>query len=72
MLLVFHKPSGATHFLAPPISEMLMIIAAAPCDAAALTQRLCDRLHMPVDEEAAAVVHKRLDELVGSGLIRTV
>ena len=71
MMLVFHKPSGATHFLADPIGEMLTIIADAPCDAAALARRLCDRLGAELDDEAEAVIHRHLDDLTGSGLIRT-
>lgn len=71
MMLVFHKPSGATHFLVDPIGEILQIVADAPCDAKALTQRLCDRLHAELDDEAEAVVHHHLDKLMGSGLIRT-
>lgn len=71
MDLVFHKPSGATHFLAPPVPDILTIIADAPCDAEMLTRRLCDRLGSPFDEEARAVVDRRLADLIGSGLVRT-
>jgi len=71
MMLVFHRPSGTTHFLASPMPEILALLAEAPMNAAALCQRLCDQLELTADEEARIVVEARLGELVASGLVRT-
>ncbi len=68
MTLVFHRPSGTTHFLASPAPEMLAVLAEVPMDAATLCRSLCERLDLPHDDEALFVVEARLDELVASGL----
>lgn len=70
MLLVFHRPSGTTHFLASPVPEMLALLAEASSDSADLCRRLCERLAVPQDDEALAVVAARLRELVASGLVQ--
>jgi PqqD family protein of HPr-rel-A system len=68
MTLVFHRPSGITHFLDSPASEILAILAEGPTDAASLTRRLCEQLDSPDDDEARIVVEARLAELIASGL----
>lgn len=68
MVLVFHRRSGATHFLDSPVPEMLALLAETPMDAATLADRLCAQLGVEADEEALAVVEARLAELVASGL----
>lgn len=70
MTLLFHRPSGTTHFLDSPVPEMLALLAAAPMDAARLTAALCARLGLGEDEEARAVVEARLAELLGAGLVQ--
>lgn len=70
MTLVFHRPSGTTHFLASPAPEMLTLLAETPMNAATLCQRLCEQLGLPHDDEALYVVEARLDELIASGLAR--
>ncbi len=71
MTLIFHRPSGATHFLDSPVPEMLDLLAAAPDDASALARRLCASLDVPDDDEAHAVVDTRLAELIAIGLVQT-
>ncbi|MBD3759691.1 HPr-rel-A system PqqD family peptide chaperone [Rhizorhabdus sp.] len=71
MTLVFHRPSGATHFLDSPVPEMLDLLAAAPDDSAGLARRLCASLDVPDDDEAHAVVATRLAELIAIGLVQT-
>ena len=71
LLLVFHRPSGATHFLDSPVPEMLTLLAEASLSAHDLTARLCEQLGTAHDEEAAAVVETRLTELIAAGLIQT-
>lgn len=70
MTLVFHRPSGATHFLDSPVPEMLALLAAEPCDADRLTAALCQSMGIVEDEEALTVVEKRLSDLIGIGLVR--
>ena len=70
MTLVFHRPSGTTHFVASPMPEMLALLAEAPMDAPTLCRRLCERLELPHDEEALVVVEARLGELIASGLVQ--
>lgn len=70
MTLVFHRPSGATHFLDSPVPEMLELLAESPDDAAGLVRRLCARLGQAEDEEARAVVEARLAELTAIGLVQ--
>lgn len=70
LMLVFHRPSGTTHFLDSPVPEMLALLADAPGDAAGLSLRLCDQLGVPHDDEALAVVEARLAELIASGLVQ--
>lgn len=71
LTLVFHRPSGTTHFLDSPAPEMLALLAEAPMDAATLCGRLCAQLGLPDDDEALAVVEARLAELIASGLIQS-
>jgi len=72
MVLVFHRPSGATHFLASPAPEILELLAEAPMDAAELSRKLCDRLDVTLDDEVLTVVETRIAELVGAGLIQAI
>jgi len=69
MTLVFHRPSGATHFLGSPVPEMLALLVGAPMDAPAIAARLCAELGTEADDEALAVVEARLAELVAIGLV---
>jgi len=72
LTLVFHRPSGTTHFLDSPAPEMLALLAETPLDATGLTQRLCERLGFPVDDEARTVVEARLTELIDTGLVQAI
>ena len=38
--ILYHRPSGMTHILAPPVPELLAVIAGAPGDAAGIVARL--------------------------------
>jgi PqqD family protein of HPr-rel-A system len=70
MTLVFHRPSGTTHFLDSPIPEMLALLAAESRDSEALTAALCRTLGIVEDDEARTVVETRLADLVGIGLVQ--
>lgn len=70
MTLIFHRPSGMTHFLDSPVPEMLALLGEEPMNATDLSIALCARLAMPHDDEALAVVEARLAELIASGLVQ--
>nr|WP_047167860.1 HPr-rel-A system PqqD family peptide chaperone [Sphingomonas sp. Y57] len=70
MTLVFHRSSGATHFLDSPLPEMLALLSDEPMDAARLTTALCATLGLAEDAEAGAVVEARLADLAGIGLVQ--
>jgi len=70
LLLVFHRPSGTTHFLERPAPEMLELISGRPMTAEALTDALCERFGFGADAEARTVIAVRLAELVAVGLVR--
>jgi len=70
LLLVFHRPSGATHFLENPAPEMLDLISGSPMTAEDLTDALCERFSLGADAEARTVIAARLAELLAVGLVR--
>ncbi len=71
MTLLFHRRSGATHFLSEPLPAMLDLLANQPATAPDLAQRLCAQLDLPCDDEAVTVVAARLAELADTGLVWT-
>jgi PqqD family protein of HPr-rel-A system len=66
LVAVHHRPSGATHLLAPPAPELLDALAEGPADAATLLARLSLRYDMPDSEPQA--IDARMAELVTAGL----
>jgi PqqD family protein of HPr-rel-A system len=66
MVAIHHRPSGATHLLAPPAPELLDALAEGPADAATLLERLSRRFDLP--DAAAAAIEARMEELVLAGL----
>lgn len=66
LVAVYHRPSGATHLLAPPAPELLDALAEGPADALTLIARL-SRDYDLVDADPSAIV-ARLEELVAAGL----
>jgi len=66
--LLFHRPSGITHILAPPAPQILDALNLGACDAAELLRRL--RAAFDLDEpEAGQLIEARLDELEAAGLV---
>jgi PqqD family protein of HPr-rel-A system len=66
LVAVYHRPSGATHLLAPPAPELLDALAEGPADAAMLIARLS--LHYDVVDADTSAIVARLEELVTAGL----
>ncbi|MGC6328002.1 HPr-rel-A system PqqD family peptide chaperone [Rhizorhabdus sp. FW153] len=71
LTLVFHRPSGTTHFLDAPVPDMLTLLAEQSATAEDLAERLCIRLGLELDDEAREVVSRRLIELTAAGLVWT-
>jgi PqqD family protein of HPr-rel-A system len=71
LALIFHRPSGTTHFLDAPVPDMLALLAERSATAVDLAERLCVRLGLELDDEAREVVSSRLIELTAAGLVWT-
>ena len=59
LVAVLHRPSGATHLLAPPAPELLDALAEGPADAHVLLERLSrqsEGCHRPLPAQAASAV----------------
>jgi PqqD family protein of HPr-rel-A system len=64
---LYHRASGRTHVVAPPVPEMLDLLDGEAMTAQALLTALQDRYDLP-DGDVAGVV-ARLNELVAIGLV---
>jgi len=63
---LFHRPSGMTHILAPPVPQILAALA-KPGDGAELLARLAEAFDV---EGGAGEIEARLAELEAAGLVR--
>ena len=70
LAIVYHRPSGVTHLLAPPAPEMLDALAAGPADAAGIVARLAAEQDVAGEGALEDIVAARLDELAAAGLVR--
>ncbi len=64
---VYHRASGQTHVVAPPVPEILDLLADRALTAEALLAALAERFDLPDGD--AATLTARLDELVETGLV---
>ncbi len=67
---IYHRASGQTHVVAPPVPEMLELLADAPLGAAELLAALQARYDLP-DADVAGVA-ARLEELAAAGLVEGI
>lgn len=67
--LLFHRPSGLTHILAPPAPQILDALAEGDADPAALLDRLKRDYDFGDSDDLEAALEARLAELEMSGLI---
>jgi PqqD family protein of HPr-rel-A system len=68
--ILYHRPSGMTHILAPPAPELLAVIADAPADASEIVARLSAEHDVAGEGALDAIVSARLEELEAAGLVR--
>ena len=69
LTLVFHRPSGMTHLLAPPAPQILAALAGREGDCADILDRIAGAFEIEADDPAAAIA-ARLAELEAAGLVR--
>jgi len=68
LTLLYHRPSGLTHFLAPPAPQILEALAAGPASAAEIAERMGETFEIESEDPAAAIA-ARLAELEAAGLV---
>jgi len=66
--VLFHRPSGMTHIVAPPAPQILEALRLGPADAGELLARLRAWYDFEGDE-AADAIEARLEELEVAGLV---
>ena len=64
-----HRPAGATHLLAEPAPQIIAALQEGPANADELIARLSTRFAL--DDDSAAALTARLEELVAAGLVAT-
>jgi PqqD family protein of HPr-rel-A system len=65
LTVLYHRPSGMTHVLAPPGPQILDVLQEGEATLAELRARLSERFELTGADDALAV---RLEELVDAGL----
>jgi PqqD family protein of HPr-rel-A system len=68
LVLIYHRPSGMTHIVAPPAPQILEALRLGPADAGEIVARMRAWYALEGDE-AAKSVEARLEELEAAGLI---
>ena len=71
LIVLYHRPSGMTHLLAPPGPQILAALAGEAGDAEAVLARISEHFDLAADDPAAAIA-ARLGELEAAGLVRRV
>lgn len=69
MTALYHRPSGQTHLVTDPVPQLLACLDSSPAAVEAIMSRLSETHELDSDEDAAAVVAARLEELASLGLI---
>lgn len=72
LYLLYHRPSGETHVLAPDLFAILSAIDGTPLDPAGVLSRLAEIHDIETEGDAPlAVITARLRELAALGLAET-
>ncbi|HEX8402026.1 MAG TPA: HPr-rel-A system PqqD family peptide chaperone [Allosphingosinicella sp.] len=66
LTLLFHRPSGMTHVLAPPAPQILDALRDGFASEAELKRRIAEQFELVGEDDALAA---RLNELVAAGLV---
>lgn len=65
---IYHRASGQTHLVAPPVPEILAALAAEPATLAELLERLA--AHYDVGDPDIDALGARVEELLALGLVQ--
>ena len=68
LALLFHRPSGMTHIVAPPAPQILQALRLGPADVGEILARLRSWYDFEVDDENGAL-EARIGELEAAGLV---
>ena len=68
LTLLYHRPSGMTHILAPPAPQILDTLAPGPAGVEEIARRMSERFELE-EEDAISAITARLAELEASGLV---
>jgi PqqD family protein of HPr-rel-A system len=69
--VLYHRPSGMTHIVAPPAPQILEALRLGPADSGEILARMRAWYDLEGDE-AADAVEARLDELEAAGLVSRI
>ncbi|QAY75631.1 HPr-rel-A system PqqD family peptide chaperone [Sphingosinicella sp. BN140058] len=69
LTILYHRPSGMTHLLAPPGPQILAALSGREGDADAVLARIAESFDLEAEDPAAAIA-ARLAELEAAGLVR--
>lgn len=67
--LIFHRPSGLTHIVAPPAPQILEALGEGDADAITLLNRLKRDYDFGDEEDLEVALLARLTELESAGLV---
>ena len=68
LVLLYHRKSGLTHFLAPPAPQILAALASGPASAAEIAAQMGESFDIESEDPDAAIA-ARLAELEAAGLV---
>lgn len=72
MTLIYQRRSGITHMVGEPVPQMLEAMGRDAFDAATLAGRLAASFDLGGQDDAAALIAERLEELADLGLVERV
>lgn len=68
LFVLFHRPSGMTHIVAPPAPQILEALRLGPADAGQVLERIRERYELD-GRDCAETIEARLVELEAAGLV---
>lgn len=72
MTLIYQRRSGITHMVGEPVPQMLEAMGGDTIDAETLAARLAASFDLGGQDDAAALIAERLEELAELGLVERV
>ena len=70
LTILYHRPSGITHVVAPPVPELLDALGEGPADAGEIVARLSRTQELTGEDALEDIVAARLEELAAAGLVQ--